>query len=114
MEDTKPEVKKPALQDVDDFVSWGPKVRPETPEEREKVNYARFFFLLHRLNAGLQSDFYPWTKQYKLFCDYEGERWRVVGASRMGDVWLSKSFDKEHGYDKRPFVDNCSNWGPEP
>lgn len=25
----------------------------------------------------------------KLFCTWHGERWRVTGASRLGDVWLT-------------------------
>ena len=39
---------------------------------------------------------------------------RVLGASRMGDVWLTKHFERVNGYDIRPDVDECSEWGKTP
>jgi hypothetical protein len=47
---------------------------------------------------------------YKLFCLYEGKWWRVTGASRMGDVWLTSDFQRDTGYDKRVFLEECSEW----
>jgi hypothetical protein len=75
--------------------------------------YARFFFMLARLPACCQVDFAPWTVQYKLFCDHEGKRYRVTGASRLGDVWLVADFQRDSGHDLRVDVDNCSNWSPK-
>ncbi len=77
-------------------------------------NYARFFFLLHRLSAALQCDFEPWISQYKLFCTFENKEYRVTGASRMGDVWLASDFNRDCGYDKRVCVDECSAWSSSP
>lgn len=91
---------------VDEFIDWGIKVGESTEMER----YARFFFHLHRLPAMLQADFDKFTNQYKLFCTYEGNKYRVTGCSRLGDVWLSKSFDRESGYDLRVAVEKCSDW----
>ena len=34
-----------------------------------------------------------WIEEHALFCTYNGERWRVLGASRLGDVWLTKHFE---------------------
>lgn len=88
---------------VDDFID-------EHPFEH---NYARWFFLLHRLPAILKTDFHEWIKDYELYCTYEGERWRVTGASRLGDVWLAKDFERTKGYDKRVDLEECSNWSPQ-
>src|SRR5690606_35641309 len=49
----------------------------------------------------------------KLFCTFEGRRWRVVGASRMGDVWLTEDFDSEQ-YTRRVNLDDCSEWSDAP
>jgi len=79
-----------------------------------KNTYARWFFFLHRLAAVFQMD---WAKQiamFKLFCTYQGKRYRVTGASRMGDVWLSEDFNRDIGYELRVSVENCSEWSPAP
>ena len=79
--------------------------------ERDKGKiYAQWFFLLHRLPAVMQSSFSEWIGQYKLYCIYEGVKYRVTGASRMGDVWLAKDFSREMGYDLRVDLDDCSEW----
>ena len=46
----------------------------------------------------------------KLFCTYNGKRYRCIGASRMGDIWLTRDFNRDHGYDLRIDVDDCSEW----
>jgi len=89
---------------VDDFIYQGPR------EEK----YARWVLLHMRLPAVNQIDFHTFMKDHKLFCSYKGTRYRVTGASRMGDVWLAKDFAREHGYDKRVDLAACSGWAPEP
>lgn len=76
--------------------------------------YAAFFFTLHRLPASQQELFKEHIKPYKLFCSYEGRRYRVTGCSRMGDVWLREDHQQEHGYDKRVWVDTCTLWHDRP
>jgi hypothetical protein len=51
-------------------------------------------------------------KQFKLFVDYEGETWRVIGASSLGDIWLTIDFSRENVYDRRvdPDFTKFSNW----
>jgi len=49
-------------------------------------------------------------KDIKLFCTYQGTRWRVTGASRLGDVWLTKNIDKDTGYDERVNVSDITEW----
>jgi hypothetical protein len=51
-----------------------------------------------------------WLSARELYCDYEGARYRCIGASRLGDVWLTSDFSNENGYEKRIWVDGCSNW----
>lgn len=80
----------------------------------EGRRYARFFFTLHRLPAAQQADFRNWITPFELYCTLEGERFRVTGCSRMGDVWLAKNFAKDHGYDQRVNVAECSAWGAKP
>ena len=79
-------------------------------DKYQEDNYARWFFHLHRLPAVLYDDFEPWIKQYKLFCEYEGKKYRVTGASRLGDVWLTSDMSRESGYDLRVDLEKCSNW----
>lgn len=50
----------------------------------------------------------------KLFATYRGERYRVTGCSRMGDVWLHSDFDEDTTYEHRVDVDECSEWKEKP
>lgn len=94
---------------VDNFVAAASGLGSEC-----RNDYARFFFLLARLPAVMQFAFGPWISQFKLFCTFQGQRYRVTGASRLGDVWLALDFGRSIGYDKRVDVEQCSNWSPEP
>lgn len=78
--------------------------------------YARFMLNYFRLSAILNSDFSEFMKDKKLFATYEGQRYRVTGASRMGDVWLRKDLERNTGYDAklRVMVDDLSDWSPTP
>lgn len=75
-----------------------------------KNEYARFFFLLNRLPAALKMDFDEYIKPYKLFARCDDIWYRVTGASRMGDIWLSLDFDRTHGYDRRVLLDSIQEW----
>lgn len=76
--------------------------------------YASWFFNLHRLPASLYYKFKPWIDQYQLYCEYEGETYRVTGASRLGDVWLTKNFDQSEGYQLRVDINKCENFRDKP
>ena len=73
--------------------------------------YACWVFFYFRLPALTMQRFWPFMKDHKLFCTYEGKRYRVTGASRLGDVWLANDFAKDIGYDLRVDVALCSEWG---
>jgi hypothetical protein len=94
---------------VDDWVD-----RFDMGKQSIGQKYARFCLFLYRLAAVFQMDWSEWIKNHKLFCTYEGKRFRMTGASRMGDVWIIKDFDRDTGYDMRVNVDDCSNWSDNP
>lgn len=89
---------------VDDFVE----------DYGSNQRYARWFFLLARLPAALRADFAEFISRYPLFCTWQGQRYRVTGASRMGDVWLSKIHSRDSGYDERVDLGECSDWSDKP
>ena len=89
---------------IDDFIDGG----------FNKNKYARWVFNHFRLPAALQMDFAEFMEGHKLFCTWHGARYRVTGASRMGDVWLAVSHSRFQGYDHRVDVADCSAWSATP
>ncbi len=75
--------------------------------------YARAMFIVFRLPAVEMLLVQRLLDGKKLFCMYAGERYRVTGASRFGDVWLAKNPNRKMGYEHRVDVDECSEWGPK-
>lgn len=90
---------------VDTFVSYN---------DDKELSYAQFFLMLKRMPAGMQMAMSEHIKPYQLYCDWKGARYRVTGASRFGDIWLTPRFDQEHGYEERVMMSECSNWAPQP
>jgi hypothetical protein len=82
-------------------------------DDHKTDNYASWFFALHRYPAMLQMKFGEYIAKYQLYCDYKESRYRVVGCSRMGDVWLTKDFTSTQ-YQERVDVADCSAWSPKP
>lgn len=91
------------IRHVDEFI--------DDPKEDA---YARWVFMYFRFSAVFQRDFKIFWEGHKLFCNYRDRRWRVTGASRMGDVWLTEDFSQETGYQKRVFIEYCSHWDKKP
>lgn len=50
--------------------------------------YAAWVLYLFRMPAAERIAFAPWIEQFKLYAVYRGSWYQVVGASRLGDVWL--------------------------
>jgi hypothetical protein len=75
--------------------------------------YAKFVLEYKRMPAFKQSMYAKIMKNFKLFCIHEGIKYRVTGASRIGDIWLNLNFDEDFGYSLRVNVDDCSNWSKE-
>ncbi len=56
-----------------------------------------------------------WAEQPpKLFADHDGQRVRVVMASRFGDVGITVKLDSLYGYEVRVLVAELSNFGNVP
>ena len=89
---------------VDKWVDDSPCKQPEGQK------YARWFFFLARLAAIYHYDWNNYISNYRLFCTYEGKRYRVTGASRMGDIWLTEDFTRDTGYELRVDLGKCSDW----
>ncbi|MFD2207180.1 hypothetical protein [Kiloniella antarctica] len=96
---------------VDDFIDYGN--ISERGREDRNASYARWVLAQFRFPASLRMSVDEFVLQHKLFCNFEGKRYRVTGASRMGDIWLTDNFNQSQGYQKRVAVDDCSNWGRE-
>jgi len=80
----------------------------------KNFHYAAFVLDFARRPATYKFTFNKWMSQFKLFVTWEGNRYRVTGASRMGDVWLAKDHDREYGYDYRVSVNDLSDWSDKP
>ena len=112
-------IPEPAEQHVDEFTTFGSK-KP-TDERDPKETYARWVLMLLRLPAIMRSAFAEYIAEYKLFCMYKGEYYRVIAASRFGQILLTKDFEKDTGSaeddfytaedDFYTYVNECSNWG---
>ena len=83
-------------------------------EDRNSDDYAAWVFNHFRLPAILKIRFAKFMADHRLFATYEGKRYRVTGASRLGDVWLATDFNRDTGYDRRVDVALCSAWSPTP
>lgn len=92
---------------VDDFLD-----SPRLPSD--PANYAGFFLEIARMPAWKQFAYEPFMRQHKLFCTYADKRYRVTGASRLGDVWLTEDHNRQHGYDLRVDIADCSDWKDAP
>jgi hypothetical protein len=89
---------------VNFFIDYGPRSQA----------YARFMFLYFTLSAGLKELFKPFFKDKRLFCTYKNWRYRVTGASRLGDIWLSHQVDTVDDphpfYDLRVSISDCTEF----
>ncbi len=100
-----------AIMHVDDFIN----------NHREPA-YARFVLDYFRKSAVNHAAFRPFMEKHLLFCTYQDTvgggatrgRYRVTGASRLGDIWLSKDFKREVGYELRVNVAYCIEWSGQP
>ena len=88
---------------VDDFI-----------DDLHSDPYASWVLNHFRLPAMLRARFDLFMAKHKLFCSREGIRYRCTGASRLGDVWLTRDFNQHTGYQLRVDITQCSKWGDKP
>jgi hypothetical protein len=86
--------------------------RLRTSESSEA--YAAFVIDNFRKSATWQNSVRPWMSQFKLFATYKGTRYRITGASRLGDVYCQPDFEKDHAYEHRVDVLTLTDWSDKP
>ncbi len=96
---------------VDDFVS---DMGFDDPPDIGQASYARWLLMHWRLPAYMKHSFGRFITDRTLFCTYQGRRYRCIGGSRLGDVQLTTEFTRDHGYDVRVSVAECSLWSDRP
>jgi hypothetical protein len=84
---------------VDDFLD-------QTPmwfKEKDYLNYVHFMLEHFRKPAVLKISHERYMKYHHLFVTYSGVRYKVTGASRLGDIYLAADLSRANGagYDKR-------------
>lgn len=72
--------------------------------------HARFVLEYFRYPAWKQTLYMDIMSKFKLFCTYQGKKYKVLGASRLGDVWLNSNLEATSGYERRVYVDECTAW----
>ena len=73
----------------------------------------RYYLLVNRLPAIDKVIITGVQGEPKCFAMYEGNRVRLVMASRMGDVGITNNLDAESGYTHRVGVDELSDFTGE-
>lgn len=98
---------KPTKMHIDDFLDNTMDIIGDPA-----LCYAHFLFSHWRLQASTKLVHAPFMAQFKLFVDWQGKTYRVIGASRLGDIWLTSHFDRDTGYEHRIDLDLevLSNW----
>ena len=83
-------------------------------EDKDNINYAKFVLEFARMPAFKQQAYKQWMQQFELYCTYQNKRFRVTGASRLGDIWINENLSSTNGYTHRVSLKDCSNWGSNP
>lgn len=102
----------PAEEHVDTFIDYG-SIGNKVLENEPHLDYARWMLNHFRLSAMLALAFAPFMEDHKLFATYNDKRYRVVGASRLGDIWLTNDFSSD-SYQVRVSILEVSKWSPQP
>ena len=70
----------------------------------------RYFLLVERLPAVDGAIIHEVHGIPKCFATYKGKRVRLVMASRMGDVGITRDLESERGYDNRVSLEELSDF----
>lgn len=85
-------------------------------KDREKfgnIDYARWVMNQYDVPATLSFDTEQYRKKFPLYCTYQGKRYKYVGHSRLGDVWITSNFISD-SYELRVSVLDLENFSKEP
>ena len=94
---------------VDEFIKYG--TNPANDSEAER--YARWVLFHMSMSNTLKVVFTDIMKEYTLYCDYKGKRYKVSGVNFLGTLWLSRVVEEGKRYDFSACVCECTNWGKE-
>lgn len=111
---------------MSDSLSWEEHMKGHThiddwlddEANRKAQPYLWYWFEVKRLPAyrmyterhptGVKLD--EWADRTVVTCTYQGARYRCVGASRLGDIWLTRDMKRSNGYQHRVYIEECSDW----
>lgn len=95
---------------VKDFIYYGKMaLKGDTLDEYGDIHYARWVMSMMDIPATLSFDVQNFINQHILLCNYEDVPHRVVGISRLGDVFITDNFQST-SYNKRVPVDKLKNF----
>jgi hypothetical protein len=75
---------------------------------------ARWFIFYNRLPATLRALMVQRCPEPVLYADHGNERVRVVMASRLGDLGVTRNLNAETGYERRVMICELSNFSETP
>lgn len=81
-------------------------------EELGDYEYARYILSTFDVPASLYLDVEQHIHKNKLFAIYEGKKYRIVGLSRLGDIWLTDNFGNTR-YTKRVDITKLSHFSKD-
>ena len=87
---------EPGDEHVDDFLD-----DILTSRDGEGLMYAHFMLAHFRKSGIMRKAQDKYMNNQRLFVTYEGERYRVTGASRLGDLWLNTDHSATNAYTRR-------------
>lgn len=93
---------------------WLDAIHPSTGKDNPGEVYARWWLEMYRWPETKKMLYAEMLSEFSLYCTHGGERWRVTGCSRFGDVWLARDMSRTSGYDRRVVVVECSEWSNTP
>lgn len=102
-EDQDPGLELPPGQHCDDYI-----------HDFTAPHCLRFFLLVNRMPAVDAMLCHAAGVAPKLFATHKGARVRIVMASRMGDVGITRRLDAEDGYEKRVMISALTDFGDAP
>lgn len=98
--------------DVQTFIHYG-LLGLKNPEKFGNINYARWVMNQYDVPATLSFDTEQYRKKFPLYCTYQGKRYKYVGHSRLGDVWITSNFISD-SYELRVSVLDLENFSKKP
>lgn len=83
------------------------------PTKDKNTSYARFVLFYLAAPSSIKYLFTDFM-DCKLFATFNGERYRVTGASTLGDVFITKDFEEWQGYTDRVLINELSEFCKTP